>query len=66
MALAVGATIPPFYIFPCNNMQNVFMDNAAPGVANRSGWMTSVEFVKFIAHLIKHAHATRVADSFSS
>ncbi|XP_033221237.1 uncharacterized protein LOC117175639 [Belonocnema kinseyi] len=40
---ATGQSIPPFYIFPRKNMQQIFMDNAAPGAvgtADESGWMT--------------------------
>lgn len=65
MALAVSATgqsIPPFYIFPRKNLQSVFMDYATPGamgVANGCGWMTSEDFVKYMAHFIKHAHASK-------
>lgn len=43
-------------------MQKVFMENASPsavGLANESGWMASFEFVKFMAHFMKHAHETK-------
>lgn len=65
MALAINATgqsIPPFYIFPRKNMQRVFMNNASPGsigVATESGWMTAVEFVKYMEHFIKHTNASK-------
>lgn len=59
---AAGQSIPPFYIFPRKNMQSTFMDNALPGamgVANESGWMTAQEFVKYLAHFIKHSKASK-------
>lgn len=57
-----GQSIPPFYFFLWKNMQKVFMDNAAPGavgIANESGWMTAQDFVKFMAHIIKHSNALK-------
>lgn len=59
---ATGQTIPSFYIFPRKNMQKNFMENAAPGsvgVATDSGWMNAEIFVKYMAHFIKHAAATK-------
>lgn len=61
---AIGQSTPPFYIFPHKNMHRIFVENAVPGavgIANKSGWMTSVEFAKFMAHFIKHVYATKVS-----
>lgn len=60
---ATGLSIPPFYISPRKNMQKIFMDNAGPGfvgVATESGWTNAEEFVKFMAHFIKHAQASTI------
>ena len=65
MALGVSATgqsIPPFFIFPKNRMQSILLEHASPdsvGIANRSGWMTAGEFLKFMAYFIKHANASK-------
>lgn len=65
LALAVnaaGQAIHPFFIFPRKNMQNSWMAKASSGtvgVANESGWMDAKTFVKYMAHFIKHAHATK-------
>ncbi|XP_053960488.1 uncharacterized protein LOC128864756 [Anastrepha ludens] len=43
-------------------MQKIFMDNTTPGAigtANESGWMTSIEYLKFMLHFIKHANASK-------
>lgn len=59
---AGGANIPPFYLFPRKNMQSTYLYNATPGAvgyANGSGWMTSVDFVNFMHHFIKFAHASK-------
>lgn len=61
-ANAAGNTIPPFFLFPRKNMQTTFLENASigsVGFANESGWMKQDEFIKFIAHFIKHSNATK-------
>ncbi|XP_054729343.1 uncharacterized protein LOC129238338 [Anastrepha obliqua] len=67
LALSVSATgqsIPPFYLFPRNNMKEVYMTHAtlgAVGFANGSRWMTSEDFIRYMQHFIKHTGAN--ADS---
>jgi hypothetical protein len=53
LALAVSATgntVPPFFIFPRVNFRTHFL-NGAPvgneGIANPTGWMKAVQFLKF-------------------
>lgn len=64
MTIAVSATgqsIPPFYLFPQKNMKSSFLYNASPGsvgYANTSGWMTSLDFIKYMHHFIKHTNAS--------
>lgn len=58
---AAGDKIPPFYLYPRKKMQSSYLYNATPsavGFANGSGWMTSNDFVKFMHHFIKFAHAS--------
>lgn len=63
MALFVSATdlsIPPFFLFPRKNMKEVYMTHAshgAIGIANGCGWMTSIEFTKYMDFFIKHTNA---------
>jgi len=59
---AAGDTIPPFYLYPRKNMQSTYLYNAtsnAVGYANGSGWMTSNDFIEFMKHFIKFAHASK-------
>lgn len=65
LALAVngmGHSIPPFYIFPRKNMQKAFMigaSNESVGIANESGYMNQVDFLKFIHHFAHHSNTSQ-------
>jgi len=53
---ATGVALPPVYIFPRKNYRSVLMHGAPEGslgLVNASGWMTSVNFVKVLDHVIK-------------
>lgn len=59
---AAGDTIPPFYLYPRKNMQSAYLYNSTPndvGFANGSGWMTSNDFIEFMKHFVKFAHASK-------
>lgn len=63
MALSVNAAggfIPPFFVFSCKRMQNVYLEHATPearGVANGSGWMQQPDFVQYMQHFIEHSNS---------
>lgn len=65
LALAVSATgqsIPPFYIFPRKNMQQIFMTHANAcdvGRPSDSGWMNAKLFLDYMRHFIKHTNASK-------
>lgn len=54
---AAGSYIPPFFLFPRQRMNPLFMKGCSPGAvgyANGSGWMDSDHFVKYLDHFIHH------------
>lgn len=54
---AAGNSIPPFFLFPRQNMQTSFLDNVPSGTvayANASGWMCQPEFVRYMRHFINN------------
>lgn len=54
---AAGSYIPPFFLFPRQRMNPLFMKGCSPGAvgfANGSGWMDSDHFVKYLDHFINH------------
>ncbi|GFR64738.1 transposase [Elysia marginata] len=54
---AVGQALPPVFIFRRMNFSDLLMTGAPEGslgLANKSGWMTSENFVYVIDHLVKH------------
>ncbi|XP_065645803.1 uncharacterized protein LOC136076256 [Hydra vulgaris] len=55
---AIGNTVPPVFIFPRVNYKG-FMINGAPtgsiGLCNKSGWVTSENFLVAMKHFIFHA-----------
>lgn len=59
LALAVSAagnTLPPFYLFPQQQMSPMYVTHATQetvGYANGSGWMLDLDFVRFINHFTK-------------
>ena len=59
---AVGATLPPAYIFPRVNFGD-HMLNGAPngslGLATPSGWMNCELFVVVLKHFIKHMNVSK-------
>lgn len=55
---AAGSYIPPFFLFPRQRMNPLFMRGCSPGAAgfaNGSGWMDSEHFLKYLDHFINHA-----------
>lgn len=59
---ASGIALPPVYIFPRKIFRETMM-NGAPegslGLANASGWMTSVNFLKVLEHFVKHVNPSK-------
>ena len=54
---ASGNTVPPLFVFPRKNYKDYFVNNGPPdciGVGNGSGWVTDIEFKKYMQHFIKH------------
>ena len=66
MAMSVNAegnSISPFFLFPRQNMQSTFLEQASPGAigyANGSGWMQQTEFVKYIRFFIDSTKASKL------
>ncbi|XP_045474905.1 MFS-type transporter clz9-like [Harmonia axyridis] len=57
---AVGASIPPLYIFPRVRMKDQFLYGAVPGAvgyAEKSGWMSTRVFLKLLEHIQKHTNS---------
>lgn len=61
MVSATGFALPPAIIFPRKKFKNIML-NGAPsgslGLANPSGWMTSLLFVEVIKHFVKQTRTT--------
>ncbi|KAG5888593.1 hypothetical protein JTB14_004775 [Gonioctena quinquepunctata] len=58
---AVGASIPPLYIFPRVRMEDQFFHGAVPGAvgyAEKSGWMSTRVFLKLLEHIKKHTNSS--------
>ncbi|KAG5884662.1 hypothetical protein JTB14_005406 [Gonioctena quinquepunctata] len=58
---AVGASIPPLYIFPRVRMKDQFLYGAVPGAvgyAEKSGWMSTRVFLKLLEHIKKHTNSS--------
>ncbi|KAG5872297.1 hypothetical protein JTB14_022619 [Gonioctena quinquepunctata] len=58
---AVGASIPPLYIFPRVRMKEQFLYGAVPGAvgyAEKSGWMSTRVFLKLSEHIKKHTNSS--------
>ncbi|KAG5872324.1 hypothetical protein JTB14_037572 [Gonioctena quinquepunctata] len=58
---AVGASIPPLYIFPRVRMEEQFLYGAVPGAvgyAEKSGWMSTRVFLKLLEHIKKHMNSS--------
>ncbi|XP_050678651.1 jerky protein homolog-like [Leptidea sinapis] len=54
---ALGNSIPPMFVFPRLKYKDLFIRDGPPeciGAGNKSGWMTSTEFLVFMDHFIKH------------
>ncbi|KAJ8940649.1 hypothetical protein NQ318_012732 [Aromia moschata] len=54
---AAGSYTPPFFLFPRQRMNTLFMRGCSPGAvgyANGSGWMDPDHFVKYLDHFINH------------
>lgn len=59
---ASRTSIPPFFVFPRVNFKDYFLQ-AAPagssGSANKSGWMTEIDFLKYLEHFVKFANPSQ-------
>ena len=56
------ATVPPAFLFARKKMTHKLMIGApadAIGIATDSGWMTSVAFVSYLQHVVKHVKPTK-------
>jgi hypothetical protein len=54
---ASGNSIPPFFVFPRNNLRDYSIANGPEGgvgSANKSEWMTGNYFIFFMEHFIKN------------
>ena len=54
---AIGNSVPPLFIFPRVNFKVFMLNNAPVGslvAANKSGWMNSDTFLKFLKHFVQH------------
>jgi hypothetical protein len=52
---ASGSSIPLFFIFPRIHFKRHFLRGAPSGsfgVAHKSGWMTDINFLKFLTHFV--------------
>lgn len=52
---AAGVSTPPFFIFPCKNFKEHFLNGAPPGskgTSNPSGWMNEEHFLEFAKYFI--------------
>lgn len=60
-ANAAGNTLPPMFVFPRLKYKDLFLRDGPPesiGAGNKSGWMTSVEFMVYMDHFIKFTKPT--------
>ena len=49
--------MPPMFVFPRKNYKDFFVNYGPPdciGVGNGSGWVTDIEFKKYMQHFVKH------------
>lgn len=60
-ASAAGNTIPPMFVFPRLKYKDLFLRDGPSesiGAGNKSGWMTSTEFLTYMDHFIKFTKPT--------
>jgi len=58
-----GNYIPPFFVFPLKNYRDYFIarvPDGSAGFANKSGWMTRVNFVLYVERFIKHTNLQKI------
>ena len=58
---AIGNSIPAMFVFPRKNFYAHFIRDGPTGcigTANKSGWMTEVDFTTFMKHFVKHSRCT--------
>ncbi|ESO03971.1 hypothetical protein HELRODRAFT_173013 [Helobdella robusta] len=58
---ALGNSIPPAFVFPRVHYKDHFISGGPPGsleLAHPSGWMTEINFLEVIKHLVKHARCS--------
>ena len=56
---ALGNSIPPYFVFPCVNVQDNWLLTAPPGSdasghLKATGWMTVETFFKYMKHFVKY------------
>ena len=51
---ASGNTVPPMFAFPRKNYKDYFVNNGPLDCFGVSGWVTDIEFKKYMQHFIKH------------
>ena len=54
---ASGNSVPPMFVFPRKNYKDYYVNNGPPeciGIGKGSGWVTGIEFKKYVQHFIKH------------
>lgn len=59
---ALGAVIPPFFVFPRKRFKDHFLRGGPAGSAgsgNPSGWMKEPDFLLFLEHFIRHTRVSR-------
>ncbi|GBP09108.1 Jerky protein homolog-like [Eumeta japonica] len=60
--LAVGNSVPPFFVFPRVHFKDYFIRDGpigCKGGSNPSGWMTEELFVAFLKHFHNHVKSTK-------
>ena len=58
---AVGNCLPPAFIFPRVHYKEHFVRGGPPGclgLAHPSGWMTDLNFLEVLKHIVKHTRCT--------
>lgn len=59
---ALGNSVPPFFIFPRVNFKPHFIRDGpigCDGAAHPSGWMTEINFLKYMKHFVHHARCSK-------
>ena len=64
---ALGNHIPPYFIFPRVNVQDNWLlitppGSGANGHPKATGWMTEVNFLKYMVHFVKYSKPTWITN----